>query len=139
MATSTSFSYASALRGSAGRDGDSQQPPVQVPPLHHVPALSANAVFIDLRVVKPSVTTDERNDFLLEDLRVSVDEVSEIWPEPESQLLRLAFSTADQHKRYLDRLTAGVPWSACRGALVYGWSPGDAVTAVRHRRPRLAA
>ena len=131
MAMSTSFSYASALRGSAGRDGDSQRPPVQVPHLHHVPALSANAVFIDLRVVKPSVTTEERNDFLLEDLRVSVDEVSEIWPEPESQLLRLAFFTADQHKRYLDRLTAGVPWSACRGALVYGWSPGDAVTAVR--------
>ena len=131
MATSTSFSYASALRRSAGRDGASQRPPVQVPPLHHVPALSANAVFIDLRVVKPSVTTEERNDFLLEDLRVSVDEVSEIWPEPESQLLRLAFFTADQHKRYLDRLTAGVPWSACRGALVYGWSPGDAVTAVR--------
>jgi hypothetical protein len=104
---------------------------VQLPPLHHVPALSANAVFIDLRVVKPSVTTEERNDFLLEDLRVSVDEVSEIWPEPESQLLRLVFFTADQHKRYLDRLTAGVPWSACRGALVYGWSPGDAVTAVR--------
>ena len=127
MATSTSFSYASALRGFAGRDGDSQRPPVQLPPLHHVPALSANAVFIDLRVVKPSVTTEERNDFL----RVSVDEVSEIWPEPESQLLRLVFFTADQHKRYLDRLTAGVPWSACRGALVYGWSPGDAVTAVR--------
>ena len=41
-------------------------------------------------MVKPSVTTEERNDFLLEDLRVSVDEVSEIWPEPESQLLRLA-------------------------------------------------
>ena len=131
MATSTAFSYASALRGSAGRDGDSQRPPVQVPPLHHVPALSANAVFIDLRVVKPSVTTEERNDFLLEDLRVSVDEVSKIWPAPESQLLRLAFFTADQHKRYLDRLTAGVPWSACRAALVYGWSPGDAVTAVR--------
>ncbi len=64
------------FRGSAGGDGDSQRPPVQVPPLHHVPALSANDVFIDLRVVKPSVTTGERNDFLLEDLRVSVDEVS---------------------------------------------------------------
>jgi hypothetical protein len=63
MATSTSFLYASALRGSAGRDGGSQRPPVQVPPLHHVPALSANAVFIDLRVVEPSVTTEERNDF----------------------------------------------------------------------------
>jgi hypothetical protein len=130
MATSTSLSYASALRGSAGRDAASQWPPVQGPPLYHVPALSANAVFIDLHVVKPSVTTEERNDFLLEDLRVAVDEVSEIWPEPESQLLRLAFFTADQHKKYLDRLTACVPWSACRGALVYGWSPGDAVTGI---------
>ncbi len=102
-----------------------------VPPLHHVPALSANAVFIDLRVVKPSVTMEERNDFLLKDLRLSVDEVSKIWPEPESQLLRLVFFTADQYRRYLNRLTAGVPWSACRGALVYSWSPGDAVTDVR--------
>jgi hypothetical protein len=27
--------------------------------------------------------------------------------------------------------TAGVPWAACNGALVYGWAPSDAVTAVR--------
>ncbi len=138
MAMSTSsFSYASALRGSAGRDGGSQRPPVLVPPLHHVPALSANAVFIDLRLVKPSVTTEERNDFLLEDLRVTVDEVSEIWPEPESQLLRLVFFTADQYRRYLDRLTAGLQWSACRGALVYGWSPGNAVSGGQRYRPHL--
>jgi hypothetical protein len=104
---------------------------VLVPPLHHVPALSANAVFIDLRMVKPSVTTEERKDFLLKDLRVSVDEVSEIWPEPESQLLRLVFFTADQYRRYHEHLTAGVPWSACRGDLVYGWLPGDTVTSVR--------
>jgi hypothetical protein len=121
MARSTSpFSYANTLRRSAGRDGGSQRPPVLVPPLHHVPALSANAVFIDLRMVKPSVTTEERKDFLLKDLRVSVDEVSEIWPESESQLLRLVFFTADQYRRYHDHLTAGVPWSACRGDLVYG-------------------
>jgi hypothetical protein len=101
-----------------------------VPPLHHVPALSENAVLIDLHVVKPSVTVEERNDFLFEDLLVSVDEVFDIWPEPESQLQRLAFFTADQYKKYLDCLTAGVPWSACCGALVYGWSPADAVTTV---------
>ncbi len=44
-------------------------------------------VFIDLPVVKPSVDRIERNDFLLKDLLVSVDEISYIWPEPESQLL----------------------------------------------------
>jgi hypothetical protein len=73
---------------------------------------------------------EERNDFLLEDLHFSVGEVSDIWPELEFQLLRLAFFTADQNRKYLDLLTAGVPWFACWGALIYGWSPGDAVTAV---------
>jgi hypothetical protein len=34
--------------------------------------------------------------------------------------------TTDQYRKYLDRLTAGVPWSA-----VYGWSLGNALTAVR--------
>jgi hypothetical protein len=60
-----------------------------------------------------------------------VDEVFEIWPEPESQLLRLAFLTAYQNRKYLDCLTARISRSACHGALVYGWSPGDSLTAVR--------
>ena len=131
----TTPSYAAKLRGGAGGGGSrffsDSRPPVQDPPLHHVPALSENAVFIDLRVIKPSVDQVERNDFLLKDLQVSVDEIADIWPEPESQLLRLVFFTAEQHQRYLTRLTAGVPWAACNGALVYGWAPGDAVTAVR--------
>jgi hypothetical protein len=67
-------------------------PPVQDPPLYHIPALSKNAVFIDLRSVKPSVDQAERNDFLLKDFKVSVDEIADIWPEPESQLLRLVLS-----------------------------------------------
>jgi hypothetical protein len=91
----SSSSYPNALRGSAGRDGGSQRPPVVVPPLHHIPALSENAVLVDLRIVKLSVTVEERNDFLLEDLRFSVDEVFDIWPDPEYQLLRLAFFTTD--------------------------------------------
>ena len=131
----TTPSYAAKLRGGAGGGGSrffsDSRPPVQDPPLHHVPALSENAVFIDLRVIKPSVDQVERNDILLKDLQVSVDEIADIWPEPESQLLRLVFFTEEQHQRYLTRLTAGVPWAACNGALVYGWAPGDAVTAVR--------
>ncbi len=71
----------------------------------------------------------ERNDFLHKDLQVSLDEIADIWPEPESQLLRLVFFMADQH--YLGRLTASVPWAACNGTLVYGWAPSDAVTTVR--------
>ena len=120
----TTPSYAAKLRGVAGGGGSrffsDSRPPVQDPPLHHVPALSENAVFIDLRVIKPSVDQVERNDFLLKDLQVSVDEIADIWPEPESQLLRLVFFTAEQHQRYLTRLTAGVPWAACNGTLVYG-------------------
>jgi hypothetical protein len=104
--------------------------------MHHVPALSALAVFIDLKSVKSSVdlcgrNQSERNDFLLQDLKVKVDEVADIWPEPESQLLYVAFFTEEQHQLYLGRLTAGIPWSACRGALVFGWAPGNTVTAVR--------
>jgi hypothetical protein len=131
----TTPSYAAKLRGGAGGGGSGffsdSRPPLQDPPLHHVPALSENAVYIDLRVIKPSVDQVERNDFLLKDLQVSVDEIADIWPEPESQLLRLVFFTEEQYQRYLTRLTAGVPWAACNGALVYGWAPSDAVTAVR--------
>ncbi len=60
-----------------------------------------------------------------------MDEIADIWPELESQLLRLVFFTEEQYQCYLARLTAGVPWVACKGALVYGWAPSDAVTAVR--------
>ncbi len=76
MATSTSSpSYANTLHGSASRDGDSQRPSVLVLPLHHVPALSEKAVFIDLPVVKSTGTVEERNDILLEDLCVSNDKI----------------------------------------------------------------
>jgi len=126
-----SNSYSSALRGGRSAASGPSRAPVQDPPLHHIPALSANAVFIDLKTVKANVDVQERNDFLIKDLKVKVEEVFDIWPEPESQLLYVAFFTAEQHGRHLARLVAGVPWSACRGALVHGWAPGDSVTAVR--------
>jgi hypothetical protein len=104
--------------------------------MHHIPTLSALAVFIDLKSVKSSVdlcgrNQSKRNDFLLQDLKVKVDEVADIWPEPESQLLYVAFFTEEQYQLYLGRLTAGVPWSACRGALIFSGAPGDAVTTIR--------
>jgi len=125
------MAYAFAARNGGG----GRQPPpaqrVQDPPLHHVPALSTNAVFIDIKAVKPSADLQDRNDFLLQCLKVDQDDVEDIWPEPESNLLRVAFFTAEQYMLYLGKLEAGVPWPACGNALVYGWAPGDATTAVR--------
>ena len=126
------MSYAFAVaRGANQNASPSQRAPVLEPPLNHVPLLSKNAVFIDLRVVKQNVDVSERNDFLLKDLKVEIDHIYDIYPEPESMLLRVVFFTEEQYNLYLGRLTAGVPWTACNGATVYGWAPGDAVTNVR--------
>ena len=65
-------SYSSALRGGPGAASGPPRAPVQDPPLHHIPALSANAVFIDLKSVKASVDVQERNDFLIKDLKVNL-------------------------------------------------------------------
>jgi hypothetical protein len=69
--------------------------------------------------------------FSIKDLKVEIDHIYDIYPEPESMLLRVVFFTEEQYNLYLGRLTAGVPWAACNGALVYGWAPGEAVTNVR--------
>ena len=66
-------SYSSALRGGRSAASDPSRAPVQDPPLHHIPALSANAVFIDLKTVKANVDVQERNDFLIKDLKVKVE------------------------------------------------------------------
>ncbi len=71
---------------------------MQDPPLHHIPTLSENAGFMDLRIIKPSVDQAERNDFFFKDLQVSVDEIADIWPEPQSQLLHLVFFTKEQYQ-----------------------------------------
>jgi hypothetical protein len=59
------------------------------PPLNHVPLLSKNTVLINLRVVKQGVDVSKRNDFLIKDLKVEIDHVYDIYPEPESMLLRV--------------------------------------------------
>jgi hypothetical protein len=74
---------------------------------------------------------EERNDFLLKDLRCKASEVKGIFPDPSTLLLRVSFKSADLFECYSARLAAGVPWTACSNALVYGWAPGDSVTAVR--------
>jgi hypothetical protein len=107
------------------------RPPVQDPPLHHVPALSENAVFIDLRVVKLSIDQAERNDFLLKDLQVSVDEICRHLARARVPAAAPGFFTAEQYQHYLARLITGVPRAACNGILVYSWAPSNSVTTVR--------
>jgi hypothetical protein len=123
------MSYADSVRGTSS--GSPPQQPLQDLPLHHVAWLQRNAVFIDLRAVKPSVTKPERNAFLLTDLGLSVPDVIDIFTEPSSLLLRVALKTEDLYTDVLDRLAAGVPWSACDNRLVYGWAPADSLTSVR--------
>jgi hypothetical protein len=100
-------------------------------PLHHLPGVHDRAVFIDLRAVRPNVSRDERNVFLTDDLGLQVPDVTDIFNEPSSQLLRVELATLDLHADVLERLAAGVPWSAFGGAPVYGWAPSDTVTSLR--------
>ena len=128
-------SYADTLRGGGGglrgRISHSSSRPVHESPLNHIPALNENAIFIDLRSVKADFSMEERNDFLLKDLKCKASEVKGIFPDPSTLLLRVSFKSADLFECYSARLAAGVPWAACASALVYGWAPGDSVTAVR--------
>jgi len=104
---------------------DSQFSPAlraQDPPLHHMPTISVNVVFIYLKDVKPPADMKDRNNFIHQDMCVDQDEVDDIWPEPEINLLRVAFFTIHQYQWYHGRM---------QRALVYGSAPGDATTTDR--------
>jgi hypothetical protein len=129
-------SYAETLRGGAGglrgRLGNASSPrQLHESPLNHVPALNTNALFVDLRSVKADFSMDERNDFLLKDLGCKFTDIKGIFPDPSTLLLRISFASTAIFERFRDRLAAGVAWAACGNSLVYGWAPGDSVTAVR--------
>ena len=128
-------SYSETLRGGGGGGlrGRLSSSPRQLheSPLNHIQALNENALFIDLRSVKADFSMEERNDFLLKDLGCKFTDVKGIFPDPSTLLLRISFVSADIFERFRDRLAAGVPWAACNNSMVYGWAPGDSVTAVR--------
>jgi len=128
-------SYSEILRGGGGGRGGvsraSPSRPLHDAPLNHIPALNENALFIDLRSVKVEYSMEERNDFLLKDLACNFADVKGIFPDPSSLLLRISFVSKALFDRFRERLAAGVPWAACNNTLVYGWAPGDSVTAVR--------
>ncbi len=124
-------SYADAARPPGGPTSRPSRGPAEDPPLHHIPLLEANAVFIDIRAAKADVTREERNAFLIDDLQIKADDVLDVFNVPSSNLLRVSFSSAASCQTALDRLLAGVPWTAHRNTLVYGWSPADSITQVR--------
>jgi len=125
-------SYSSILRGGGGSRRSTSSPrPLHEAPLHHIPALNENALLIDLRSVKAEYSMEERSDFLIKDLGCTIADVKGIFADPSTLLLRVSFTTAAAYDRFLARLAAGVPWAACNNALVYGWAPGDSITAVR--------
>jgi hypothetical protein len=69
---------------------------------------------------------DKRND-LLKDLGCKAYDVKGIFPDPSTLLLRISFKSADLFEGY----AVGIPWAACANTLMYGWAPGDSVTATR--------
>jgi hypothetical protein len=72
-------SYSSILRGGAGSRRSMSSPrPLHGAPLHHIPALNENALFIDLRSVKAEYSIKERSDFLIKDQGCTIADVKGI-------------------------------------------------------------
>ena len=108
-------SYASiAARGSTG-----PRAPVQVLPLHHG-IFQKNAIFINLRAVAVEFDQKERDSFLKDDLGLKSEDVRDIFVDPSTLLLHLTLATPALCASVLDRLFAGVPWTAVNGNPVFG-------------------
>ncbi len=88
--------------------------------LHHIAYLQGLVVLIDLRSVKPKLSKEERHQFLLQHLVVDITTVTDVFPLLSTQLLCFGFVAAEHCQAALDRLRDCFPWSAARGALVYG-------------------
>ncbi len=125
------MSYAEVAAPRGGASQPDCLPAAAPTPLHHVAYLQGFAVLIDLRAVRPNISKEERNQFLLQDLAVDIATVTDVFMVPSTQLLCVGFVAAEPCQAALDRLQASVPWSAAGGALVYGWSPADSLSRVR--------
>jgi hypothetical protein len=84
-------------------------------PLHHVAFLQGFfAILIDLHSVKPNLSTEERNQFLLQDLAVGIPPVI-VFMVPSMQLLCIGFIATGPCQ--------GLPWTGSKLA-----SPGLLLT-----------
>jgi hypothetical protein len=55
-------------------------------PLHHVAYLQGFTILIDLQAVRPNLTKEERNQFLLKDLAVDIVTITDVFMVPSTQL-----------------------------------------------------
>jgi hypothetical protein len=119
-------SYAKiAARGSTGPCA-----PVQGLPLHHG-IFQKNAIFINLRALAVEYDQKERDSFLKDDLGLKSEDVRDIFVDPSTLLLHLTLATPALCASVLDRLFAGVPWTAVNGNPVFGWAAAEPLVTVR--------
>ena len=123
---SSSSSYANALRGTPG-----PRAPVQALPLHHAHLFQENTIFVNLRGAAADYTQKERDSFLKEDLGLRNEDVLDIYLDPNTLHLHLTLATSALFAEILDRLFAGVQWTAVGNFLVYGWAAAEPLVTVR--------
>ncbi len=103
---------------------------VQGLPLHHG-IFQQNAIFINLRAVAVEYDQVERDSFLKEDLGLKSEDVRDIFVDPSTLLLHLTLATPALFALVLDRLFAGVPWTAVNGNPVFGWAAAEPLVTIR--------
>ena len=115
--TTSSISYANALRGAPG-----PRAPVQALPLHHAPLFQENTIYVNLRGAAVDYTQKERDSFLKDDLGLRTEDVRDIFLDPSTLQLHLTLATPTLFAEILGRLFAGVQWTAVGNFLVHGWA-----------------
>ncbi len=124
--SSSSSSYANALRGTPG-----PRAPVQALPLHHAPLFQENTIFVNLRGVAVDYTQKERDSFLKDYLGLRIEDVLDIFLDPSTLHLHLTLTTSALSAAILDRLFAGIQWAAVGNFEVYGWAAAEPLVTVR--------
>ena len=81
--------------------------------------------FVNLRGEVVDYTQKERDSFLKDDLGLRNEDVIDIFVDPSTLHLHLTLATPALFAAILDRLFAGVQWTAVGNFLVYGWTAAD--------------
>ncbi len=76
-------------------------------------------------------TQKERDSFLKDDLGLRTEDVIDIFVDPSTLHLHLTLATPALFAAILDRLFAGVQWTAVGNFLVNGWAAAEPLVTVR--------
>ncbi|MFN9910546.1 MAG: hypothetical protein ACK56F_31280, partial [bacterium] len=99
--------------------------------LHHAHLFQENTIFVNLRGAAADYTQKERDSFLKEDLGLRNEDVLDIFLDPNTLHLHLTLATSALFTEILDRLFAGVQWTAVGNFLVHGWAAAAPLVSVR--------